>query len=141
MKLLPLLEFLLFVAILCALVVSLTYDTVKEHSIWGLEVWKWCVLVMVTFSGMFVTNWFMHLVVFIIERNYLLRKKVLYFVHGLKKNVQVFIWFSLNLLAWVFLFEDDDKHSRKTKRFLDFITWTIVSFSSGQSFSWRKRLP
>ncbi|KAF8096522.1 hypothetical protein N665_0307s0049 [Sinapis alba] len=131
MKLLPLLEFLLFVAILCALVVSLTYDTVKEHSIWGLEVWKWCVLVMVTFSGMFVTNWFMHLVVFIIERNYLLRKKVLYFVHGLKKNVQVFIWFSLNLLAWVFLFEDDDEHSRKTKRFLDFITWTIVSLLLG----------
>ncbi|KAL0735491.1 hypothetical protein Bca4012_011701 [Brassica carinata] len=131
MRPLPLLEFLLFVAILCALVVSLTYDTVKERSIWGLEVWKWCVLVMVTFSGMFVTNWFMHLVVFIIERNYLLRKKVLYFVHGLKKNVQVFIWFSLNLLAWVFLFEDDDKHSRKTKRFLDFITWTIVSLLVG----------
>ncbi|KAJ0243873.1 hypothetical protein HA466_0198620 [Hirschfeldia incana] len=131
MKLLPLLEFLLFVAILCALVVSLTYDKVKEHSIWGMEVWKWCVLVMVTFSGMFVTNWFMHLVVFIIERNYLLRKKVLYFVHGLKKNVQVFIWFSLNLLAWVFLFEDDDKHSRKTKRFLDSITWTIVSLLVG----------
>ncbi|CAH8286022.1 unnamed protein product [Eruca vesicaria subsp. sativa] len=131
MKPIALLELLLFVVILCTLVVSLTYDTVKEHCIWGLEVWKWCVLVMVTLSGMFVTNWFMHIVVFIIERNYLLRKKVLYFVHGLKKNVQVFIWFSLVLLAWVFLFEDDDKHTRKTKKFLDFITWTIVSLLIG----------
>ncbi|KAF2578229.1 hypothetical protein F2Q68_00000681 [Brassica cretica] len=73
---LALLELLIFFAILCLLVVSLTIDTVKEHCIWGLEVWKWCVLVMVTLSGMFVTNWFMHIVVFIIERNYLLRKKI-----------------------------------------------------------------
>ncbi|KAG2333676.1 hypothetical protein Bca52824_004856 [Brassica carinata] len=131
MKPLALLELLVFVAILGLLVVSLTIDTVKEHCIWGLEVWKWCVLVMVTISGMFVTNWFMHIVVFIIERNYLLRKKVLYFVHGLKKNVQVFIWFSLVLVAWVFLFDDDDKRSRKTKKFLDKITWTIVSLLVG----------
>ncbi|CAH8286018.1 unnamed protein product [Eruca vesicaria subsp. sativa] len=128
---LALVELLLFVATLCTLVVSLTYDTVKKHHIWGLEVWKWCVLVMVTLSGMFVTNWFMHLAVFIIERNYLLRKKVLYFVHSLKKNVQVFIWFSLILVAWVLLFDDDDKHSRKTKKFLHFITWTIVSLLIG----------
>ncbi|CAH8288720.1 unnamed protein product [Eruca vesicaria subsp. sativa] len=130
-KPLALLELLVFVAILCTLIVSLKNDTVKEHRIWGLEVWKWCVLVMVTLSGMFVTNWFMHIVVFIIERNYLLRKKVLYFVHGLKKNVQVFIWFSLVLVAWVFLFDDDDKRSRKTKKFLDKITWTIVSLLVG----------
>ncbi|CAH2072356.1 unnamed protein product [Thlaspi arvense] len=130
-RLLTLIELLVFVAILCTLIVSLTIDTVKKHLIWGLEVWKWSVLVMVTLSGMFVTNWFMHLAVFIIERNYLLRKKVLYFVHGLKKNVQVFIWFSLVLVAWVFLFEDDDKRSRKTRKFLDFITWTIVTLLVG----------
>ncbi|KAF3507516.1 hypothetical protein F2Q69_00002502, partial [Brassica cretica] len=126
-----LLELAVFVAILCTLVVSLTVDKVNKHLIWGLEVWKWCVFVMVTLSGMFMTNWFMHLAVFIIERNYLLRKKVLYFVHGLKKNVQVFIWFSLVLVAWIFLFEEDNKHSRKTKKFLDLITWTIVSLLVG----------
>ncbi|CAN6975345.1 unnamed protein product [Brassica oleracea var. botrytis] len=131
MRPLALLEFLLFVAILCTLVVSLTIDKVKERCIWGLVVWKWCVLVMVTFSGMLVTNWFMHLAVFIIEKNYLLRKKVLYFVHGLKKNVQVFIWFSLVLVAWVFLFDHDEKRSRKATKFLDFITWTIVSLLVG----------
>ncbi|ESQ41965.1 hypothetical protein EUTSA_v10015373mg [Eutrema salsugineum] len=133
MRPLALLELIVFVALLCTFVVSLNVDKVKNHRIWGLEVWKWCVLVMVTLSGMFVTNWFMHLAVFIIERNYLLRKKVLYFVHGLKKNVQVFIWFSLVLIAWVFLFEDDHIRSRKTKRFLDFITWTIVSLLIGST--------
>ncbi|CAF1701837.1 unnamed protein product [Brassica napus] len=78
-KLRALLELAVFVAILCTLVVSLTVDKVYKHLIWGLEVWKWCVFVMVTLSGMFMTNWFMHLALFIIERNYLLRKKVLYF--------------------------------------------------------------
>ncbi|KAG2279931.1 hypothetical protein Bca52824_051151 [Brassica carinata] len=130
---LALLELLVFVAILATLVVCLTNGSVKKHRIWGLEVWKWCVLVMVTISGMFVTNWFMHFAVFIIERNYLLRKKVLYFVHSLKKNVQVFIWFGLILVAWVFLFEDDDKRSRKAKKFLDAITWTLVSLLVGSA--------
>ncbi|CAH2061230.1 unnamed protein product [Thlaspi arvense] len=130
-KPMALLQLAVFVAILCTLVVSLAVEKVKKHRIWGLELWKWCVLVMVTLSGMFLTNWFMHLAVFIIERNYLLRKKVLYFVHGLKKNVQVFIWFTLILVSWVFLFEEDHKHSRKTKKFLDFITWTIVSLLIG----------
>ncbi|CAN6848578.1 unnamed protein product [Brassica oleracea] len=130
---LALLELLVFVAILCTLVVCLTNDSVKKHRIWGLEVWKWCVLVMVTISGMFVTNWFMHFAVFIIERNYLLRKKVLYFVHSLKKNVQVLIWFGLILVAWVLLFDDDDRHSRKAKNFLDAITWTLVSLLVGSA--------
>ncbi|KAH0890233.1 LOW QUALITY PROTEIN: hypothetical protein HID58_052662 [Brassica napus] len=128
-KLRALLELAVFVAILCTLVVSLTVDKVYKHLIWGLEVWKWCVFVMVTLSGMFMTNWFMHLALFIIERNYLLRKKVLYFFS--MKNVQVFIWFSLVLVAWIFLFEEDNKHSRKTKKFLDLITWTIVSLLVG----------
>lgn len=130
-NILALLELLVLVSILCTLVVSLTIDKVKKHRIWGLEVWKWCVLVMVTISGMFVTNWFMHFAVFLIEKNYLLRKKVLYFVHGLKKNVQVFIWLSLILIAWVILFDHEEKRSRKTKKFLDFITWTIVSLLVG----------
>ncbi|KAF2578228.1 hypothetical protein F2Q68_00000680 [Brassica cretica] len=40
MRPLALLELLLFVAILCTLVVSLTIDKVKERCIWGLVVWK-----------------------------------------------------------------------------------------------------
>ncbi|CAN8252337.1 unnamed protein product [Cochlearia groenlandica] len=137
-KPLAMLELLVFVAILCALVVSLTIDTVKKHSIWGLKVWKWCVLVMVTLSGLLVTNWVMHFVVFLIEKNYLLRKKVLYFVHGLKKNVQVFIWLSLILIAWVILFDDDEKGSRKATKFLHYVTWTIVTFLIGSAIFFAK---
>jgi hypothetical protein len=43
--------------------------------------------------------------VFLIEMNFLLKKKVLYFVYGLKRSVQVFVWLGLVLLAWDLLFD------------------------------------
>lgn len=90
---------------------------------------------MVIFSGMLVTNWFMRVVVFLIETNFLLRRKVLYFVHGLKKSVQVFIWLSLILVAWVFLFNRDVDRSRAATKILNAITRTLISLLTG-SFLW-----
>ncbi|KAF8115925.1 hypothetical protein N665_0025s0364 [Sinapis alba] len=132
---LTLIELAFFVAVSSALVASLTIDVLKTYTLWGLEVWKWCVLVMVTFSGMLVTNWFMHLVVFLIETNFLLRRKVLYFVHGLKKSVQVFIWLSLVLIAWVFLFNHDVHRSPTATKILTAITRTLISLLTG-AFLW-----
>lgn len=132
---LALIESAFFVAILSALVASLTIDVLKHHNFWGLEVWKWCVLVMVIFSGMLVTNWFMRLVVFLIETNFLLRRKVLYFVHGLKKSVQVFIWLSLILVTWIFLFNHDVRRSRAATKILNVITRSLISLLTG-SFLW-----
>ncbi|KAH0861029.1 hypothetical protein HID58_089290 [Brassica napus] len=132
---LTLVELAFFIAVLSALVASLTIDVLITYTVWGLEVWKWCVLVMVTFSGMLVTNWFMHLVVFLIETNFLLRRKVLYFVHGLKKSVQVFIWLSLILIAWVFLFNRDVDRSPTATKILTAITRTLISLLTG-AFLW-----
>ncbi|KAG2279659.1 hypothetical protein Bca52824_050879 [Brassica carinata] len=132
---LALLELAFFVVILSSLVASLTIDVVKRHNFWGLQVWKWCVLVMVIFSGMLVTNWFMRVVVFLIETNFLLRRKVLYFVHGLKKSVQVFIWLSLILVAWVFLFNHDVDRSHAATKILNAITRTLITLLTG-SFLW-----
>ncbi|KAJ4908492.1 Mechanosensitive ion channel protein 10 [Raphanus sativus] len=132
---LTLIEIAFFIAVLTSLVASLTVDSLKKHTFWGLEVWKWCVLVMVTFSGMLVTNWFMRFVVFLIETNFLLRRKVLYFVHGLKKSVQVFIWLSLILVAWVFLFNHDVHRSPGATKILTAITRTLISLLTG-SFLW-----
>ncbi|XP_010536166.1 PREDICTED: mechanosensitive ion channel protein 10-like [Tarenaya hassleriana] len=135
MSTLALLQLIVFAGMVGALICSLTIDALKERFVWGLEVWKWCVLAMVTFSGMLVTNWFMHLVVFVIEKNFLLRKKVLYFVHGLKKNVQVFIWLGLVLVTWVCLFNHGVKHSPGATSVLNFVRWTLVSLLVG-AFLW-----
>ncbi|EOA20037.1 hypothetical protein CARUB_v10000311mg [Capsella rubella] len=128
---LALVESAFFVAILSALIASLTVNVLKDHTLWGLELWKWCVLVMVIFSGMLVTNWFMRLIVFLIETNFLLRRKVLYFVHGLKKAVQVFIWLSLILIAWILLFNQDVKRSPAATKVLKCITRTLISLLTG----------
>lgn len=129
-------ECVAFVCILGCLVASLTVEKLDKTMIWGLEFWKWCVLVMVIFSGLLVTNWFIHFVVFLIEMNFLLRNKVLYFVHGLKKSVQVFIWIGLVLLAWALLFNHEVyKYNKTADKILDIVTWTLVSLLIG-SFLW-----
>ncbi|KAH6761365.1 mechanosensitive channel of small conductance-like 10 [Perilla frutescens var. frutescens] len=130
-----LIEWLLFLCILGCLIISLTVEKLKNRTIWDLRVSRWCVLVLVTFSGMLVTKWLMHFIVLLIELNYLLKKKVLYFVHGLKKSVQFCIWLSLVLLTWVLLFQEGVKRSRLATRILDFITWSIASLLIG-SFLW-----
>ncbi|KAA8546220.1 hypothetical protein F0562_003041 [Nyssa sinensis] len=134
-KMKVLIQLVLCICIVGFLAASLTVDKLEHHVIWGLEIWKWCVLVMVTFSGMFVTNWFMHFLVFLIEQNYLFKKKVLYFVHGLKKSVQACIWLCLVLVTWILLFNHGVKRSATANRILDFVTWTIVSLLIG-SFLW-----
>lgn len=134
-KLKVLIEWLLFLCILGCLIISLTVDKLKNWTIWDLRVSRWCVLVLVTFSGMLVTKWLMHFIVLLIELNYLLKKKVLYFVHGLKKSVQFCIWLSLVLLTWILLFQEGVKRSPLATRILDFITWSIASLLIG-SFVW-----
>ncbi|CAA3007304.1 mechanosensitive ion channel 10-like [Olea europaea subsp. europaea] len=130
-----LVEWLLFLCIVGCLIVSLTVDELQHWMLWGLRIWKWYVLVLVTFSGMLVTKWLIHFVVLLIELNYLLKKKVLYFVYGLKKSVRVCIWSSLVLVTWVLLFRDGVERTRLTTKILDYITWTIASLLIG-SFLW-----
>ncbi|KAF8040625.1 hypothetical protein BT93_B2752 [Corymbia citriodora subsp. variegata] len=130
-----LVEWTAFFLIFGCLVASLSVCQLEASRLWGLEMWKWCVLVMVLFSGMLITTWVMHFIVFLIERKFLLRKKVLYFVHGLKKSVQVFTWLAFVLLTWVLLFNRGVRRSKIANKVLDCITWTLVSILIG-SFLW-----
>ncbi|PRQ28024.1 hypothetical protein RchiOBHm_Chr6g0311591 [Rosa chinensis] len=80
--------------------------------VWELEIWKWCVLVMVIFSGMLVTNW-----------------------SFCDRVVQVFLWLSLVLLTWLLLFNHGVKRSKTSTKILSYMTWTIVSVLIG-AFLW-----
>ncbi|KAM5566134.1 mechanosensitive ion channel protein 10 [Rosa sericea] len=130
-----LVELIALLCILSCVLASLTVRELRHSMVWELEIWKWCVLVMVIFSGMLVTNWVMHLIVFLIECNFLLRKKVLYFVHGMKKSVQVFLWLCLVLFTWLLLFNRGVKRSKTSTKILSYVTWTIVSVLIG-AFLW-----
>ncbi|KAI3524062.1 hypothetical protein L1887_02686 [Cichorium endivia] len=131
-KMKVLFQWALLLLLVGCIVASLTIHKFKHFMIWSLELWKWCVLVTVVISGLLVTNWLMHFIVLLIELNFMLRKRVLYFVHGLKKSVQVCIWLILVLVTWTSLFNSEDvKRSKKATRVLDYITWTIVALLIG----------
>ncbi|XP_022851850.1 mechanosensitive ion channel protein 10-like [Olea europaea var. sylvestris] len=130
-----LIEWLLFLCIVGCLIASVTIDEFQGWRLWGLRIWKWCVLVLVTFSGLMVTAWLIRFFVLLIELNFLLKRKVLYFVYGLKKSVQVCIWLSLVLGAWVLLFQEGVGRTSVTTKILHYITWTIASLLIG-AFLW-----
>ncbi|XP_059634775.1 mechanosensitive ion channel protein 10-like isoform X2 [Cornus florida] len=132
------LEWIVFVGTLAVLISSLT----KLHNdrIWGLEIWKWSVLALVIFCGRLVTEWFTNILVFLIERNFLLKKKVLYFVYSLKKSVRVVIWLGLILLAWALLINRGVERSKKTTRILNYITRGLVSSLIGAAMWMLKTL-
>ncbi|OMO87894.1 Mechanosensitive ion channel MscS [Corchorus capsularis] len=109
-----LIEWVLFFVIMTCLICSLTIESLKIKRKWGLEIWKWCLMVLVTFCGRLVSGWLIAFSVFLIERNFMLREKVLYFVYGLRKSIQNCIWLGLVLLAYTFMF-DAKVHSKENK--------------------------
>lgn len=111
-----LIEFILFLIIMTGLILSLTVEFLKNKVQWGLVLWKWCLMVLVLFCGRLVSVWLVGFLVFLIERNFMLREKVLYFVFGLRKSFQHCAWLGLVLLAWMSMFHDVHKSNKVLKR-------------------------
>ncbi|KAH7519258.1 mechanosensitive ion channel protein 10 [Ziziphus jujuba] len=139
-KLLALIEWFSFVFIIAFLIASLTVNRLVDKMIWGLEIWKWCVLVLVIICGRLVTEWLINVLVFLIEMNFFLKKKVLYFVYGLKRSVQIFIWLGLVLLAWGLLINRGVKRSKDTTKVLNYVTRALASCLIGAAIWLAKTL-
>ncbi|KAG8378003.1 hypothetical protein BUALT_Bualt08G0092900 [Buddleja alternifolia] len=114
------LQLLSLILIVAALVCNLTINIFKRRSVFGLEMWRWELMVLVLISGRLVSGWGIQIMVFFIERNYLLRKRVLYFVYGLRSAVQNCMWLTLVLIAWQCVF--DEKVKRVNKKILPYVT-------------------
>ncbi|KAG8375196.1 hypothetical protein BUALT_Bualt10G0075200 [Buddleja alternifolia] len=99
-----LVEWILFIMILTSLICSLTISSLQNQLKYGLELWRWCLMILVIFSGRLLSRWIIKIVVFFIERNFMLREKVLYFVYGLRKSIQNCVWLGLVLVSWTFIF-------------------------------------
>ncbi|KAG9149038.1 hypothetical protein Leryth_010647 [Lithospermum erythrorhizon] len=97
-------QFLSLILIIALLVFTLTIKVWKEKHLLSLELWKWEVMVLVLISGRLLSGWLIRVVVFFIERNCLWRRRVLYFVYGLRNAVQNCIWLTLALIAWLCFF-------------------------------------
>nr|XP_016470246.1 PREDICTED: mechanosensitive ion channel protein 6-like [Nicotiana tabacum] len=109
------LQSLSLILIIAAFVCSLTISKFKGRSIFGLPLWKWELMVLVLICGRLVSGWGIRLGVFVIERNFVLRKRVLYFVYGLRNSVQNCIWLSLVLIAWQCIFDKKVESITNTK--------------------------
>ncbi|XP_047333961.1 mechanosensitive ion channel protein 10-like [Impatiens glandulifera] len=127
LRVVVLIELVMFVCIMGVLVASLTISKLHGHMLWGLEIWKWCVLVLVIFCGRLFTEWFINVLVFLLEKNFLRKRKVLYFVFAMKNSVRVSLWLALILMAWALLINRGVKRSRKTTRILNYITRALAS--------------
>ncbi|MBA0837977.1 hypothetical protein Goarm_010084 [Gossypium armourianum] len=125
LSVLVLLEWLSLILIIAGLVCSLTIPYLRKKSLWSLMLWKWEVLVLVLICGRLVSGWIIRIIVFFIERNFLLRKRVLYFVYGVRKPVRNCLWLGLVLIAWHYLF--DKKVQKETNsKFLGYVTKILV---------------
>ncbi|KAH0469992.1 hypothetical protein IEQ34_001550 [Dendrobium chrysotoxum] len=127
-----LIEWLMLIMATACLITSLLVQRLQGHVIWGLEIWKWCLMVMVIFCGQLMTRWVISVLVFLIEINFLFRKKVLYFVYGLQKSVRVCVWLGLVLLSWSLIFNDNDvPRSPKTAKALNYVSRALASLLIG----------
>ncbi|THG03375.1 mechanosensitive ion channel protein 6-like [Camellia sinensis] len=109
------------ILIIAALACTLAIPRFRKKRLFELELWKWELMILVLISGRLVSGWAIRIVVFFIERNFLLRKRVLYFVYGVRNAVQNCIWLSLVLIAWQCIF--DKRVERVTNRqVLPFVT-------------------
>lgn len=73
-------------------------------------------MVMVLFCGSLVSGWVVRVLVFMIERNFMLREKVLYFVYGLRKSFQNCVWLGLVLVSWMFMFPNVKRENVVVKK-------------------------
>ncbi|KAK4270545.1 hypothetical protein QN277_023568 [Acacia crassicarpa] len=121
-----LLEWALFLIIITCLICSLTIKSLKLKTQWGLQIWNWCLLVMVIFCGRLVSEWVVRILVFLIERNFMLREKVLYFVYGLRKSFQNCVWLALVLIAWMIMFHDAHNKNKVLKKFFRALVAILV---------------
>lgn len=129
-SILTVLEFVVLVLIIAGFICSLTVPYLREKNLWKLKLWKWEVLILVLICGRLVSGWGIRILVFFIERNFVLRKRVLYFVYGVRKAVQNCLWLGLVLVAWHFLF--DKKVERETRSDkLQYVTKVLVCLLLG----------
>ncbi|KAF5739314.1 putative Mechanosensitive ion channel domain-containing protein [Tripterygium wilfordii] len=113
------------VMIITALVCSLSVAAIRSQTLWHLPLWKWELMIFTIICGRLVIGWGIRVVVACIERNFLLRERVLYFVYGLKRAVQNCFWLGLVLLVWHWIFDEKVEEETKSK-VLPYVTKILV---------------
>ncbi|KAH7663326.1 hypothetical protein IHE45_14G046000 [Dioscorea alata] len=127
--------FIIIIAFFCSLFIR----PLQRQTVWDLHLWKWTLLVLVLFCGRLVSGWFIRFIVLCFEYSFMLRKRVLYFVYGVRRAVQNCLWLGLVLLAWHYLF--DEKVARETRNTtLPYVTKVLLCLLIANAFRLVKTL-
>lgn len=127
-------EWIVLVLLVGLLLVTLSVNKLKVHVFWGLQLWKWCVLVISILCSAMFSRWLMNLAVYLISWRYGQRVKVMYFVYGLRISVRLLVWFGSVLVAWRLLVIDVNR-PKETMRILNDITRGLACSLLG-AFIW-----
>lgn len=119
------LEWIALIVLAGTLICSTVDRYLRTYDLWGLQLWKWVTLALVTVCGRLVSGFVIRIAVFFLERNFLLRKRVLYFVYALRTGVQNCMWLGMALLAWHLLF---DPRVQRATQSLIYITKVLECF-------------
>ncbi|PRQ25458.1 hypothetical protein RchiOBHm_Chr6g0283901 [Rosa chinensis] len=109
-----------FLCILVCLVASFTYEKLKNLMVWGLGIWKWCVLVMVIRSSCLGNRRCC-----IVFKEW---RRVLGFSYG-------WVWFFSHGYVLLFNHGVEIEQSKTCTRILHYVLWTLVSVLVG-AFLW-----
>ncbi|XP_059302856.1 mechanosensitive ion channel protein 6-like isoform X1 [Lycium ferocissimum] len=100
---------------LVALACTFSVSKLEKLTLWDLPLWKWEIFLSVIISGHLLCGWAVRVLVFCIERGFLQKLRVLYFVYGLKKAFQNCMWVVLIVIAWHFLVVEKMVYERESK--------------------------
>ncbi|GJR14828.1 mechanosensitive ion channel protein 6-like protein [Tanacetum coccineum] len=117
--------------IIGALIFTLVTPKLKRKQFYDLEWWKWEVMIFVIICGRLVSGWGIRVLVFFTERSFLLRKRVLYFVYGLKTAVQNCIWLGMVLVAWQIIFDKKVEKTKYGKKVLPYVSKICICLLVG----------
>ena len=118
-------EWVSLVLVIAALACSRSIPFLREKNMWDLALWKWEVMGLVIISGGLVSDWGVRLSVHLMERNFLLRKRVLYFVYGLRRVVRNCVWLLLILIVWECFFHQKVEAETGSK-VLPYVTKVLI---------------
>ncbi|TVU11677.1 hypothetical protein EJB05_45277, partial [Eragrostis curvula] len=125
---LTLLQWVSLLLIISALLCSRTIRVLADRKVLGLHLWKWELLVFVLICGRLVSGCAIRAAVFGVERNFLLRKRVLYFVYGVRSAVQNALWLGLVLASWRLLFDKKVEQETHNTQVLPYVTKILLCF-------------
>lgn len=127
---LSILQWVSLFCIIGALICNLSVPVIKRQKLCDLPLWKWEILLLAVICGRLVSGWGIRVVVIFLERNFLWRKRVLYFVYGLRTAVQNCLWLGLVLFVWNCIFDRKVEQETKSK-ILPYVSKILVCFLVG----------